>query len=93
MCRYEAAEDPVTIRELSLHSYLRVDDVSQAALGIFSQESHPSQFVGTAKEWGVFTIVNGCYTPGGRRLLRSWFQRPLLNLEVINDRLDAVAGP
>jgi|AntAceMinimDraft_1070359.scaffolds.fasta_scaffold07265_5 hypothetical protein len=32
-----AAEDPVTLRELSLTSYLRVDDISQAALGIFSQ--------------------------------------------------------
>jgi hypothetical protein len=28
-----AAEDPVLLRELSLNSYLRVDDVSQAALG------------------------------------------------------------
>jgi hypothetical protein len=33
-----------------------------------------------------------CYLPlrGGKRLLRGWFQRPLLNLEVINERLDAV---
>jgi len=56
------------------------------------QESHPSQFVGVAKEWGVFVLLNGCCTPGGRRLLRSWFQRPLLNLDVINERLDAVVG-
>ena len=45
---------------------------------------------GTAKEWGVFALLNTCVSAGGKRLLKTWFQRPLLNMEVINERLDAV---
>ena len=40
------ARDPVELRELALNGYLRVDDVSSAALSIFAHESHPSHFVG-----------------------------------------------
>jgi len=29
--------------------------------------------VGTAKEWGVFALVNGCVTPGGRAITHHAF--------------------
>ena len=68
-------------------------------------EQHPSQYVGTGKEWGAFILIRvfmairmtrlsvlctglfalGAYagvTAGGRRAMRVWFQRPVLNLEV-----------
>ena len=70
-------------------------------------EQHPSQYVGTGKEWGEFILflirvimairerrvsvlctglfalcAYACVTAGGRRAMRVWFQRPVLNLEV-----------
>lgn len=39
----------------------------------------------------MFGCLNRCVTPQGRRLLRLWFCRPLVNLAVLSDRLDGVA--
>ncbi|RXH82842.1 hypothetical protein DVH24_003340 [Malus domestica] len=41
--------------------------------------------------FSVFGMMNKCVTPMGRRLLRSWFLRPILDLEVLNNRLNAVS--
>lgn len=46
---------------------------------------------GQPKEgFSVFGALNTCVSPGGRRLLRLWFTRPIVNLAVLNDRLDSV---
>ncbi len=47
--------------------------------------------IGQAKEgFSVFGILNKCVSAMGKRLLRLWFARPIVNLAVLNDRLDAV---
>ncbi|GAB4818643.1 hypothetical protein N2152v2_005689 [Parachlorella kessleri] len=80
------------ISELSLDGYLMVDPVSMSALQIFQEESHPSAMgIGQAKEgFSVFGLLNKCVSPMGKRLLRLWFARPIVNLAVLNDRLDAI---
>ena len=76
---------------MSLGGYLRIDDAARVALGIESVESHPSQYVGCGKEWGLFALAaDACVTPAGRRTCRNWFRRPTLNLQSLNDRLDGV---
>lgn len=46
---------------------------------------------GVAKEgFSVFGLLNKCVSAVGKRLLRLWFARPILNLGVLNDRLDAI---
>ncbi|KAE9456617.1 hypothetical protein C3L33_11571, partial [Rhododendron williamsianum] len=39
--------------------------------------------------FSVFGMMNKCVTPMGRRLLRSWFLRPILDLDSLNYRLNA----
>ncbi|PSR95594.1 DNA mismatch repair protein [Actinidia chinensis var. chinensis] len=39
--------------------------------------------------FSVFGMMNKCVTPMGRRLLRSWFLRPILDLDHLNRRLNA----
>ena len=86
-----ATHDPADIREMSLGGYLRVDDAARVALGIDGVESHPSQYVGCGKEWGLFALcADACVTPAGRRTMRAWFRRPTLNLRAVRDRLDGV---
>jgi len=42
-------------------------------------------------EWSLLGILDKTQTPMGKRLLRSWVNKPLLDIEQINQRLDAVA--
>lgn len=80
------------LRETSLSGHLLIDPASMEALGIFKEEAHPSAMgLGAAKEGlSVFGLVDRCVGAPGRRLLRLWFARPLVDLEAIEERLDGV---
>jgi DNA mismatch repair protein MutS len=47
-------------------------------------------FAGTDPGVTLFRCMNSAITPMGKRLLRSWMLRPSVDLEQINQRLDAV---
>ena len=55
---------------------------------VVQEEQHPSAMgIGQPKEgFSVFGIFNQCVSPMGRRLLRLWFRRPIINLTAIQDR-------
>ncbi|CAN6691400.1 unnamed protein product [Malus baccata var. baccata] len=58
------------------------------------ESGNPSIAIDSVIEVSVFSVfgmMNKCVTPMGRRLLRSWFLRPILDLEVLNNRLNAVS--
>lgn len=38
----------------------------------------------------LFTLLNRCVTPFGKRLFRQWVCHPLCNIQKINERLDAI---
>ncbi|KAI0018584.1 muts domain V [Xylariomycetidae sp. FL0641] len=46
--------------------------------------------VNGGSEGTLFTLLNRCVTPFGKRLFRQWVCHPLCNIEKINERLDAV---
>jgi len=47
--------------------------------------------IGRAKEgFSVFGMLNKCVTSMGRRLLRAWFLRPIIDIDVINNRLNTI---
>nr|CAD1840961.1 unnamed protein product [Ananas comosus var. bracteatus] len=70
--------------------YLKLDAAAHEALQIFQVDKHPSHMgIGRSKEgFSVFGMFNKCVTPMGRRLLRTWFLRPILDCEILNNRLD-----
>ncbi|GFP79116.1 DNA mismatch repair protein msh5 [Phtheirospermum japonicum] len=72
------------------NNFLKVDSVAHEVLQIFQTDKHPSHMgIGRAKEgFSVYGMMNKCITPMGRRLLRNWFLRPILDLEKLNSRLD-----
>ncbi|KAL8269152.1 hypothetical protein R6Q59_000103, partial [Mikania micrantha] len=41
--------------------------------------------------FSVFGMMNKCVTPMGKRLLRSWFLRPILDLDNLNNRLNDIS--
>ncbi|BFG29613.1 hypothetical protein CerSpe_158870 [Prunus speciosa] len=82
-----------SVIEVSLNNFLKLDAAAHEALQIFQTDKHPSHMgIGRAKEgFSVFGMMNQCVTPMGRRLLRSWFLRPILDLETLNCRLNAIS--
>ncbi|KAH7842300.1 hypothetical protein Vadar_003750 [Vaccinium darrowii] len=82
-----------SVTEISLNKFLKVDSAAHEALQIFQTDKHPSHMgIGRAKEgFSVFGMMNKCVTPMGRRLLRSWFLRPILDLDGLNYRLNAIS--
>lgn len=81
-----------SLKETSLEGHLLVDPGSLEALHIFREESHPSAMgLGRSKEGlSVFGLLNRCVSPPGRRMMRLWFARPLVNVAALEERLDGV---
>ncbi|XP_011012094.1 PREDICTED: DNA mismatch repair protein MSH5 isoform X3 [Populus euphratica] len=82
-----------SVVEISLNKFLKLDAAAHEALQIFQIDKHPSHMgIGGAKEgFSVFGMMNKCMTPIGKRLLRNWFLRPLLDVENLNGRLNAIS--
>ncbi|KAL4529302.1 hypothetical protein Ndes2526A_g04097 [Nannochloris sp. 'desiccata'] len=80
------------LKEASLQGHLLVDPASLEALHIFHEEKHPSAMgLGKSKEGlSVFGMLNRCVTPPGKRMLRLWFARPLVDLEALEERMDGI---
>ncbi|GKT41379.1 DNA mismatch repair protein msh6 [Colletotrichum spaethianum] len=49
-----------------------------------------SNTVNGGPEGSLFTLLNRCVTPFGKRLFRQWVCHPLCDIKKINERLDAV---
>lgn len=93
----EPGETPAAIfleglSEITLDGFLTVDSASMLALQIFQEDRHPSAMgIGQSKEgFSVYGMLNTCASSMGHRLLRLWFLRPIINLQVLNQRQDAV---
>jgi len=80
------------LKEASLQGHLLVDPASLEALHIFHEEKHPSAMgLGKSKEGlSVFGMLNRCVSPPGKRLLRLWFARPLVDLQALEERMDGI---
>ena len=63
---------------------LILDGQSLVNLEIFANS------VNGGTEGTLFSLLNKCVTPFGKRLFRSWVAHPLCNAKRINERLDAV---
>ena len=61
---------------------------------LVQEEAHPSAMgLGQSKEgFSVFGLMNKCVSPMGKRLLKLWFLRPIINLEVIQERQTAIGN-
>ncbi|BGP33912.1 hypothetical protein JCM10296v2_005721 [Rhodotorula toruloides] len=93
----EAGELENDLFEVSGLELMRLDKVMHinsdalTSLQIFCEESHASAHSRSTKEGlSLFGIVNIAHTPLGCALMRQWFLRPSLELEVIESRQAAV---
>ncbi|CAI5510800.1 unnamed protein product, partial [Closterium sp. Naga37s-1] len=82
-----------SISQLNLDGFLSVDAWTLNSLQIFQSDKHPSPMgIGKTKEgFSVFGLLNKCVTAGGRSMLRMWFLRPIVDLQVIQDRHQTIS--
>ncbi|RDX49897.1 hypothetical protein OH76DRAFT_495372 [Lentinus brumalis] len=79
------------IKPLPLLHTMQINADALSSLQIFEDENHASIHSDKTKEGlSLFGILNGTKTTLGRALMREWFLRPSMSLEVINARHDAV---
>ncbi len=64
---------------------MQLDAATERALGLFGDGR------AATKEASLLALLDRCRSAAGKRLLREWLQRPLLDLAAIEDRLDRVA--
>ncbi|KAF6252313.1 muts domain V-domain-containing protein [Scenedesmus sp. NREL 46B-D3] len=80
------------LTEMKLEGHLLIDGPSLSALDVFKEEEHPSAMgIGSSKEGAsVYGLLQRCVTGMGKRLLRQWFLRPVVQPSVLADRHDTI---
>ncbi|KAG0641233.1 muts domain V-domain-containing protein [Tuber brumale] len=81
----------------SMNDTMFVNADTMCALQIFEDESHPNFLMqgphGRGKEGlSLFGIMNLTRSPLGHTMLKQWFLRPSLSIEVINERHDSISA-
>ena len=80
-----------SIEPLQLLHAMQINLDALFSLQIFEDENHASIHSDKTKEGlSLFGILNGTKTSLGRALMREWFLRPSMSLDVIRARHDAV---
>lgn len=78
----------------NLGMYMNISQDALSALQIFATEHHPlvaSKGSGNAKEgFSLFSLLDRTRSPSGRRKLRDWMQKPLVDVDSIQSRQDGV---
>lgn len=91
-----ADDGNVTIDRIVLaksYQFMRINAMTLSSLHIFSTEHHPliAKGQGNSKEgWSLYSLLDRTKSNGGRKLLKEWMMRPLINLEDISERQNAV---
>ncbi len=79
-----ALESIPTLKTYSTEPFMALDQQTSRNLEIFSTGRNDS------KKSSLFSILDKTETPMGGRLLRKWLGQPLLDLELLKDRQNAV---
>lgn len=88
-----------TIEMFSLRETMFINADTLRSLGIIDAEAHPhphnkgpNAHSGSKEGLSVYGLFHRlARTPQGKFLLRQWFLRPSLNIDMVNERLDAVS--
>ncbi|KAI0366907.1 hypothetical protein BV20DRAFT_951195 [Pilatotrama ljubarskyi] len=79
------------IEPLPLLDVMQINADALFSLQVFEDENHASIHSDKTKEGlSLFGILNNTKTTLGRAMMREWFLRPSMSLEIINARHDAV---
>ena len=90
----EMARGPFTMGGMRVHlpsAFMMIDQMTLRSLDIFKFDMHQNMMGGKAKEGlSLFSILDRTKSTVGRKLLRHWMCKPVLDSDVILDRHDMV---
>ena len=90
----ELARGPFTMGGIRVHlpsAFMMIDQMTLRSLDIFKFDMHQNMMGGKAKEGlSLFSILDRTKSTVGRKLLRHWMSKPVLDSDVILDRHDMV---
>ncbi|KAF0974817.1 hypothetical protein FDP41_006291 [Naegleria fowleri] len=89
----EVLKNIKTITNFKFDGFVQLDMNTLKALSIFSLEVHPSTAIlsGRPKEGlSLFGIMNKTKSSVGKDLLRQWFLKPVMDVNIIQKRHDAI---
>uniref|UniRef100_A0A0N5C6Z6 DNA_MISMATCH_REPAIR_2 domain-containing protein n=1 Tax=Strongyloides papillosus TaxID=174720 RepID=A0A0N5C6Z6_STREA len=75
-------------QKYSFNDFVVLDPAAVEALELFS--TIPKSYYADNSEGTVFKLLNYCRTSSGSRLLEEWLRRPLVRVNMINERQDIV---
>jgi len=80
---FDTSAAKFSLESLSSSTYMKLANRSLTSLNVF-----PTQVAPNAPS--IFSILNQTRTPGGARMLAQWLKQPLLDADLITERLDLV---
>ncbi|ODN73698.1 hypothetical protein L202_07243 [Cryptococcus amylolentus CBS 6039] len=89
---YFSGLELTALESMDLEMHMQINKDALTSLAIFDVESHGFMYSDKEKQaLSVFGKLDSSVTPLGRKLLHTWHLRPLLSLDEIAHRHDAVA--
>ena len=82
------AEGRYSLAHHDTGKHMRLDGAALRALHVLKERSGDAG--GAADSFSLYTLLNRCRTPMGKRLLGRWLKQPLVCMDDINARLDCV---
>lgn len=70
------------VEMLNTQDFMRIDNRTVTGLNIFDEPGHTGS--------SIFYILNKTRTPGGMRLLQTWIKQPLIQRDLVCERLNLV---
>jgi DNA mismatch repair protein MutS len=80
--QFSAVRHVLRVSPLRADDHMHLDEAAQKNLDLMPETSGPDN--------SLFSCLNRCRTPMGRRTLRDWLSRPLMDLKAIAKRQDYV---
>ncbi|KAJ3057389.1 MutS protein msh5 [Rhizophlyctis rosea] len=81
-----------SVEQFNLNLYMQVNADTLCSLQVFIDEAHPNMHSKSSKEGlSLFGILDMTKTPSGKALLKQWFLRPVLDLDILEERHRTVA--
>ena len=80
--QFSAVRHVLRVSSLRTDDYMKLDEAAQRNLGLLPEATDP--------DTSLFSCLNRCRTPMGRRTLHDWLSRPLMDLKAIAKRQDYV---
>ncbi|XP_078490146.1 DNA mismatch repair protein Msh2 [Ciona intestinalis] len=78
------------IRKFELSQYMKLDSAAYSALNLFPERTAQGVAQSSKPIDSLYGLLNNCQTVQGQRLLSRWIKQPLIDVNILEERLSIV---